>query len=112
MRSVSLSDALRGATRRVAPPYDPIAPAAAAELLGCAARSIYRYVGQGRLRAWRVGGRLVLSEADVRQEARVVAACERAGHRSLHWRGAHNLSRHYGWRGGANERSGGELVPW
>jgi excisionase family DNA binding protein len=47
-------------------PPDRITPAQAGEILGMrGASTIYRWVSEGKLRAWRVGGRVWLSQADV-----------------------------------------------
>jgi excisionase family DNA binding protein len=47
-------------------PTDLIPPKDAARLLGYDLRTVYRYVGRGQLRAWKLpGGRVRVSRADV-----------------------------------------------
>ena len=104
-----LTDAERAAARRGELPGDPITPQEAARLLGCTPRTVRRHVKQGRWRAWRVGGRTILSEAHVRRVAQVMADYEGICRR---WRDLHSLVKFDGRRGGANETAGGELLPF
>lgn len=58
-------------------PEDTITAKAAARLVGVHVSAVYRWVMSGRLRAWRVGGRLRLSRADVLAVVQAVQARRR-----------------------------------
>ena len=58
-------------------PEDTITAKAGARLVGVHVSAVYRWVMCGRLRAWRVGGRLRLSRADVLAVIQAVQARRR-----------------------------------
>lgn len=58
-------------------PEDTITAKVAARLVGVHVSAVYRWVMSGRLRAWRVGGRLRLSRADVLAVIQAVQARRR-----------------------------------
>jgi excisionase family DNA binding protein len=60
-------------------PEDAITPTQAAKICNASLNSVWRWIRQGRVRAWRIGelGRLHLSEAEVRGMMRQVVIPKR-----------------------------------